>query len=151
MAYPSEKYESQMGLLSPIYGKINFKKITFQTTKQYLYGQNYQPAEWVVFHGWGSEIPQIRWIHRQSNFDLYPSGLFPSDPDVASGDSSNQWVSLSLYVYIYYIYMFTNKHEDITISPIKNDEHLLPVDSAVQLSKAGSGSFWQYSHLHPLW
>jgi len=40
-----------MGLLFPNIWKNKLKKITFQTTKQYLYGQNYQPAEWVVFHG----------------------------------------------------------------------------------------------------
>ena len=33
--YPSEKYESQLGLLFPIYGKIYKKK--FQTTSQLLY------------------------------------------------------------------------------------------------------------------
>jgi len=31
--YPSEKYESQLGLVFPIYGKIKM----FQTTNQYIY------------------------------------------------------------------------------------------------------------------
>ena len=35
LTYPSEKHESQLGLLFPVYGKIKF---VFQTTNQDIYG-----------------------------------------------------------------------------------------------------------------
>jgi hypothetical protein len=41
LTYPSEKYESQLGSLFPIDGKIGKIKAMFQTTNQ-LYSENHQ-------------------------------------------------------------------------------------------------------------
>ena len=115
---PFEKYESQLGWLFPIYGKI---KAMFQTTKQFLddlplptIGYHYYCSLFFLFSSPTQPNPQYHSIVHQYSVDI-------------------PWISLCIYYIIIYIYIFPWCHYFCWSNPPNLCCQFLPYHQAASL------------------